>query len=218
MKVVPPRVVTQFRRRLLRWFAAYGRDLPWRRTRDPYKILVSEIMLQQTQVDRVKDYYAKFLHRYPTVGALAKARPLRVREEWEGLGYYARARNLHATSRVVMKEHGGEFPQAVDSLRALPGIGRYTAGAVASFAFGQRAPIVDTNVARVLRRVFGITGAPKSTAVQKTLWHVAERLLPRKKIWEFNQGLMDFGATVCTARNPKCHECPMMDICQRPGT
>lgn len=206
-----------FRRRLLRWFARHGRDLPWRRTRDPYEILVSEIMLQQTQVDRVKTYYGKFLHRYPTVETLARARPLQVREVWEGLGYYARARHLHQTSRVVVKKHRGVFPQTAALLHTLPGVGRYTAGAVASFAFNQRTPIVDTNVARVLRRIFGIAGDLKRAAVQKRLWRLAEALLPRKKIWDFNQGLMDFGATICTARNPQCADCPMTDICLRPG-
>ncbi len=203
-----------FRRRLLKWFARHGRDLPWRRTRDPYRILVSEIMLQQTQVDRVKGFYRKFLQRYPTVDKLAKARPLQVREMWEGLGYYARARNLHKTSRVVMQQHAGQFPTEIDGLQQLPGIGRYTAGAVASFAFGKRAPILDTNVSRVLRRVFGIRGDHKRAIVQKQLWRLAEDLLPRKQIWEFNQGLMDFGAMLCTARTPQCAICPMADICR----
>lgn len=208
--------IATFRRRLLRWFAAHGRDLPWRHTRDPYKILVSEVMLQQTQVDRVRDFYGRFLKRYPTASILARARPHAVREQWEGLGYYARARNLHRASRAVVREHGGQFPMEVHALMDLPGIGRYTAGAVASFAFGQRAPILDTNVARVLRRVFGVTGEPLRAATRNALWALAEAALPRKgheQIWAFNQGIMDLGAMVCTARNPKCDQCPMADMC-----
>jgi A/G-specific adenine glycosylase len=204
---------TIFRRRLLRWFDRYGRSLPWRRTRDPYKILVSEVMLQQTQVDRVKEFYRRFLKRYPTVRKLAKAESLEVRETWEGLGYYRRAHNLHKTSQAVVQAHQGKFPDNVETLMSLPGVGRYTAGAVASFAFNRRAPILDTNVSRVLRRVFGVDGDPKKAKAQKALWHLAEVLLPRKKIWEFNQGIMDFGATICTARKPQCESCPMSDIC-----
>lgn len=173
-------------------------------------------MLQQTQVDRVRDFYDRFLTRYPTVADLASAGPLEVRESWEGLGYYARARNLHRASQAVMTEHRGAFPTHVEQLVALPGIGRYTAGAVASFAFNRRAPILDTNVARVLRRIFGVRGDPKSSRVQKRLWRLAEASLPRKKIWEFNQGIMDFGAMICTARNPQCGTCPMADICRAP--
>ncbi len=208
------RIVPQFRRRLLRWFAQHGRDLPWRRTRDAYQILVSEVMLQQTQVDRVKDFYGRFLKQYPSVESLARAKPQQVRESWEGLGYYARAKNLHAASQHVVTHHAGKFPLEVHALMELPGIGRYTAGAVASFAYNQRAPILDTNVSRVLRRVFAVRGNPKSAAAQRRLWYLAEALLPRKKIWEFNQGIMDLGATLCTARTPDCPACPMKTICR----
>ncbi|MBI4239036.1 MAG: A/G-specific adenine glycosylase [Deltaproteobacteria bacterium] len=205
----------RFRTRLLRWFAQHGRALPWRETRDPYKILVSEVMLQQTQVDRVREFYPRFLKKYPSVESLARARPLAVREAWDGLGYYARARNLHAASRAVVKNHDGRFPRDATALQQLPGIGRYTAGAVASFAHAQRAPIVDTNVARVLARVFGLGADVKRSAVQKQLWHLAETLLPRKpeSIWAFNQGIMDLGATVCTARKPQCPACPLRGLC-----
>lgn len=205
-----------FRIKLLRWFAKHGRDLPWRRTRDPYKILVSEVMLQQTQVDRVKDFYGRFVKRYPTAEKLARSRPHKVREAWEGLGYYRRASNLHAATRQVTKDHGGKFPMDVQALMQLPGIGRYTAGAVASFAYGKRAPILDTNVVRVLSRIFGIKGDPKKTATQKLLWQLAEDLLPRDKerIWAFNQAIMDFGATICPARRPQCATCPMQNTCE----
>lgn len=209
-------VKRRFRARLLRWFAAHGRVLPWRETRDPYKILVSEVMLQQTQVDRVREYYPRFLKKYPSVESLARARPLAVREAWDGLGYYARARNLHAASRAVVKKYDGKFPRAAADLQQLPGIGRYTAGAVASFAHEQRAPIVDTNVARVLARVFALGPDVKKGVVQKQLWHLAEVLLPRKPeaIWAFNQGIMDLGATVCTARAPRCPVCPLRALCR----
>lgn len=204
----------QFITRLLRWFARHGRDLPWRRTHDPYAILVSEMMLQQTQVARVLDFYPRFLKRYPSVETLARARPLAVREAWEGLGYYNRARHLHRTARTVVKDHAGQFPRTTETLQTLPGIGRYTAGAIVSFAYKQPAPILDTNVSRVLRRVFGVRGDPKRTAAQKKLWHLAETLIPKGKVWEFNQGLMDFGATVCTARAPQCPTCVMREICR----
>lgn len=207
--------ILPFRRRLLRWFAAHGRDLPWRQTRDPYRILVSEVMLQQTQVERVKDFYGRFLRRYPDVERLARARPHQVRESWEGLGYYARARNLHRTSRTVMRDHGGRFPMEIHALMQLPGIGRYTAGAIRSFAYERPAPIVDTNVARVLRRVFGVRGDPKRAATQRRLWALAEALVRgTKRIWAVNQGIMDLGATVCTARNPRCEICVMQRICE----
>lgn len=209
-------LVEDFRRALLKWFAKAGRDLPWRRTRDPYRILVSEVMLQQTQVERVKEYYARFLKNFPTVQDLASADVRAVHAEWAGLGYYARARNLHAASQHVVREHNGEFPACVDTLQKLPGVGRYTAGAVASFAYSIPAPIVDTNVARVLSRVFKIRGAVKSTAAQKKLWMLAEAVLPkqREKIWACNQGLMDLGAMICTARNPNCEKCPMRKFCR----
>jgi A/G-specific adenine glycosylase len=207
---VPLRV---FQDGLLAWFRANGRDLPWRRTRDPYKILVSEVMLQQTQVDRVRDYYGRFLKRYPTVQDLAAARPTRVRESWEGLGYYARARNLHAAAKTIVREHGGRFPREMEEAQALPGVGRYTAGAVVSFAYGEPAPILDTNVRRVLSRIF-VRRRPASVGrLDRRLWALAEAAIPQDEAWAFNQALMDFGATVCAARAPKCPACPLREIC-----
>jgi A/G-specific adenine glycosylase len=191
--------VTRFRRRLLAWFRRHGRDLPWRRTRDPYQVLVSEIMLQQTQVARVEEFYPRFLARFPTLEALAAARPGRVRETWDGLGYYRRAANLQQLARTVVAGHRGEIPRDVDGLRGLPGVGRYTAGAVASFAYEQATPCVDTNVERVLRRVFHPRLGDRAGDHER-LWETAARLLPRsgKSAWAFNQGIMERGALVCT--------------------
>ena len=204
-------LASRFSRALRGWFRKNGRTLPWRETRDPYKVLVSEAMLQQTPVSRVVDYYDRFLERFPTMDALAKAPPGRVRESWEGLGYYARARNLHALSRQV-----AELPSEPAHLRALPGIGPYTAGAVASFAFERRAALVDTNVARVLRRVFAPRADFKTTRGQKKIWALAEAVLPRtgKATWTHNQALMELGALVCTARVAKCEICPVARLCR----
>ena len=203
-----------FSRALRRWFRRNGRALPWRETRDPYRVLVSEAMLQQTQVSRVVDYYDRFLHRYPTLDALAAARPREVRESWEGLGYYARARNLHALARSVADKGG--LPSAPEELRTLPGIGPYTAGAVASFAFERRAALVDTNVARVLRRVFAPRADVRTTRGQKKLWAIAESILPRtgRATWTHNQALMELGALVCTARVARCEQCPVRGYCK----
>lgn len=208
-----PRRLRAFQTRLLDWFRVNGRDLPWRRTRDPYKILVSEVMLQQTQVPRVREYYARFLREYPSVEDLAAASPARVRDSWDGLGYYARARNLHATARKIAREHGGRFPRRVEEIRSLPGVGRYTAGAVVSFAYGEPAPILDTNVRRVLGRVFVRRQPASSAKLDRRLWALAEAVLPAGEVWAFNQALMDFGATVCTARNPRCPACPLRSLC-----
>ena len=201
----------RFSRALRSWFREHGRPLPWRGTRDPYRVLVSEAMLQQTQVSRVVDYYDRFLTQFPSLAALAKAPPSRVRETWEGLGYYARARNLHALSRLVT-----ELPSESAQLRALPGIGPYTAGAVASFAFERRAALVDTNVARVLRRVFAPRANFKTSRGQKKIWALAEAVLPRtgKATWTHNQALMELGALVCTARVAKCEICPVARVCR----
>jgi A/G-specific adenine glycosylase len=207
------RKVKAFQARLLAWFRQNGRDLPWRRTRDPYKILVSEVMLQQTQVERVREYYTRFLREYPTVLDLAAAHPARVRESWEGLGYYARARNLHAAARTIVRQHEGRFPRHVEDLQALPGVGRYTAGAVVSFAYGEPAPILDTNVRRVLSRIFVRRRASNSAREERRLWALAEVVIPPGETWTMNQALMDFGATVCTARNPKCPICPVRSVC-----
>ena len=208
----------QFSTLLRRWFRANGRDLPWRNTRDPYRILVSELMLQQTQVSRVVPKYGEFLATFPTLHAIARARPARVTEAWAGLGYYARARNLHALAKAVTdngRDVDGALPADAESLRALPGIGAYTAGAVSSFAYERRAELVDTNVARVLRRVFVPGVAHKTGAGQKQLWAIARALLPRtgKATWTHNQALMELGALVCTARVAHCALCPVTRLC-----
>jgi A/G-specific adenine glycosylase len=202
-----------FRRRLLRWYGRHARTLPWRGGHDPYAVLVSEIMLQQTQVTRVATYYVRFLARYPTVGALASASADAVRDSWEGLGYYARARNLHAAARQVVREHGGVFPREVDGLRRLPGIGRYTAAAVASIAYGTDVGTVDTNISRVLHRVFRLRGPRGSSAHTRRLWQRAESLVPRGRAGDWNQALMDLGATICVARTPRCDACPVETVC-----
>ena len=203
-----------FGRRLRAWFRRNGRDLPWRLTRDPYRVLVSELMLQQTQVARVVDYYHAFVTRFPTLGHVAEAPPSAVTEAWAGLGYYARARNLHALAREVTAG-GGALPAEPEALRALPGIGPYTAGAVASFAFERRAPLVDTNVARVLRRAFAPGLDPKTGAGQRAMWAIAESILPRsgRAAWTHNQALMELGALVCTARVRHCTRCPVRVQC-----
>jgi A/G-specific adenine glycosylase len=208
-----PRTAAEFRRRLLRWFRRHGRDLPWRHTRDPYHVIVSEFMLQQTQVSRVREYYPRFLERYPTVDVLAHAPAAMVRESWEGLGYYRRAANLHRLAQDVMRDHAGVIPADPVLLLRLPGVGRYTAGAVASFAYERATPAVDTNVARVLRRAFhprlGNSGA------DARLWTTAAALVPRrgKTAWTFNQAIMELGALVCTARVARCGECPVRAAC-----
>ncbi len=206
--------LTAFRRRIVAWFRKHGRDLPWRQTRDPYRVLVSEIMLQQTQVSRVEGFYHRFLAEYPDLGALAAATPSMVRESWEGLGYYRRATNLHRLAQTVVTERDGTIPSNVDQLRALPGVGRYTAGAVASFAFEQAEPAVDTNVARVLKRAFHPRAGATARDQQK-LWSTAAALVPRAgaTAWAFNQGLMELGALVCTARQAHCPICPVKPLC-----
>ncbi|MEO5815110.1 MAG: A/G-specific adenine glycosylase [Gemmatimonadaceae bacterium] len=213
-----PARVRRFGTLLRRWFRANGRDLPWRKTRDPYRILVSELMLQQTQVSRVVPKYAEFLETFPTLHHVARARPKRVTEAWSGLGYYARARNLHALAKVVTdrgRDPYATLPPDASSLRELPGVGAYTAGAVSSFAYERRAELVDTNVARVLKRVFAPELVIKSTAGQKQLWSVARELLPRtgKATWTHNQALMELGALVCTARVAHCTTCPVRTVC-----
>ncbi|MBA3917872.1 MAG: hypothetical protein C0516_04705 [Gemmatimonas sp.] len=213
--VVDSAAASSFRRRLHRWYRANARDLPWRRTRDPYRILISELMLQQTQVSRVLDFYARFLDRFPTLDALAAARPQRVLDAWSGLGYYARARNLHALAREVHGNRDGVIPSEPEALRALPGIGAYTAGAVASFAYEKRAALVDTNVARVLQRYFAPELPLKSGAGLRRLWSIAQQLLPRTGAltWTHNQALMELGALVCSARAPQCPVCPVRRGC-----
>lgn len=216
----------RFRRLLSRWYRRHGRDLPWRRTRDPYRVLVSEVMLQQTQVSRVETYYHRFLQRFPSVHELAAAPPRAVRESWEGLGYYRRAANLHRLAREVVRERGGVIPAEPEELVRLPGIGRYTAGAVASFAYERSAPAVDTNVARVIRRAFRPRdGRPRGGArrtagsanrvADRRIWETAARLVPRggKAAWTFNQAVMELGAVICTARVARCGECPVRGEC-----
>lgn len=212
---VPDDVRRRFGRRLRQWFRANGRDLPWRRTRDPYRVLVSELMLQQTQVARVVERYEDFLRDFPTLASVARAPRGRVMEAWSGLGYYARARNLHALARTVTADTG-RLPDDPAALRRLPGIGAYTAGAVASFAYERRAPLVDTNVARVLRRVFAPRLDPKSGRGQRALWTIAEAVLPRRgrDAWTHNQAIMELGAIVCTARIARCGQCPVRTMCR----
>jgi len=204
-----------FGRRLRAWYRANARDLPWRRTRDPYRVLVSELMLQQTQVARVVDRYADFLGRFPTLADVARADEAHVTDAWQGLGYYARARNLHRLARTVAERPGGALPSDPAALRRLPGVGAYTAGAVASFAFERPAPLVDTNVARVLRRVFAPHLPTRTPATAKPLWRIAEATLPRsgRHAWTHNQALMELGALVCTARVRHCARCPVRAVC-----
>jgi A/G-specific adenine glycosylase len=204
---------SEFRRRLLRWFRRHGRDLPWRRTRDPYRIVVSEFMLQQTQVSRVEAYYQRFLERFPSIEALAAAPAAMVRESWEGLGYYRRAANLHRLAQAVVGEHGGVLPPDPAELVRLPGVGRYTAGAVACFAYQRATPAVDTNVARVIRRAFHPRA--RGPGLAQRMWSTAAELVPQqgKRAWEFNQAIMELGAMVCTARVAKCGECPVSVAC-----
>lgn len=202
-----------FARKLLGWYDKHKRDLPWRRTHDPYRVWLSEILLQQTRVEAVIPYYHKFLERFPDVFALANAPQDDVLKTWEGAGYYARARNLHRTAKIVANERGGKFPRTVKGLLELPGIGRYTAGAIASIAFKQDAPVVDGNVIRVLCRYFGIREDPKTSATQARLWELAADLLPKGQAREFNQAMMELGATVCLPKNPRCLLCPVTKDC-----
>lgn len=219
---MPPRAIAsatraEFGARLRAWYRRNHRDLPWRKTRDPYLVLVSELMLQQTQVSRVLEFYARFIERFPTMQLLADAKPKRVMESWEGLGYYARARNLHKLARHVTRDGAsGMLPEEPAELRKLPGIGAYTAGAVASFAYEKRAALVDTNVARVLSRVFAPKLNPKKPSDLKKLWRIAEHTMPRtgSAVWTQNQALMELGALVCTARVKRCAACPLKRMCK----
>jgi A/G-specific adenine glycosylase len=200
--------------RLLEWYKKNGRNLPWRRTMDPYAIWVSEIMLQQTQVATVIPYYKNFLKSFPTVRYLAKADLSKVLKAWEGLGYYSRARNLHRASRIVSNHFDGKIPDNLPDLRTLPGIGRYTAGAILSIAFNKEAPILDGNVKRVLSRLFAIADPPARGKSEARLWHLSESLLPKGHASSFNQGLMDLGATTCTPKEPQCPKCPLCRLCK----
>ncbi|MDT8419901.1 MAG: A/G-specific adenine glycosylase [Desulfuromonadales bacterium] len=199
---------------LLAWYGESGRDLPWRQTRDPYHIWLSEIMLQQTTVAAVIGYYRRFLENFPTVGHLAAAPQETVIDLWAGLGYYARARNLHAAAQRVVEDFGGVFPADLAELMTLPGIGRSTAGAISSLAFERRAPILDGNVRRVLCRLFAWQEAPRSSRAEKQLWSWADLLTPEQQVHDYTQAIMDLGATVCTPRSPACGSCPLSSFCQ----
>jgi A/G-specific adenine glycosylase len=204
----------RFRQRLLAWYRRHGRDLPWRNTDDPYHILVSEIMLQQTQVDRVLPKYDEWLRKYPSLAALATASEQEVADTWYPLGYNIRPRRLQSIAREAVAHHGGQLPSDHETLLSFKGIGAYTAGAIRSFAFRERAAILDTNVARVLFRVFVAEGNPKDHAVKRHLWAISEILVPSRHVFDFNQALMDLGAMVCVARNPRCLVCPMRAGCR----
>ena len=204
----------RFRERLLTWYRRHGRDLPWRKTSDPYHILVSEIMLQQTQVDRVLPKYAEWLAKYPSLEALATAPEQEVTDAWYPLGYNIRPKRLQTIARESVARYGGRLPADQETLLSFKGIGAYTAGAIRSFAFRERAAILDTNVARVLFRVFVGDGDPKSHAMKRHLWRVSETLVPIRHVFDFNQALKDLGAMVCVARNPKCLVCPMAKSCR----
>jgi len=202
-----------FRRALLSWYRKNRRDLPWRHSADPYAILVSEFMLQQTQVATVIAYYNEWLHRFPDFATLAAASENDVLHAWQGLGYYSRARNLRATAIAVMEKHGGTFPRDLESIRKLPGIGRYTANAIATFAFNQSVPIVEANIARVLSRVFDLQTPIDTSAGRERLWSVAAQLVPRRNTGQHNSALMELGALVCGVR-PKCLSCPVRRFCR----
>jgi A/G-specific adenine glycosylase len=211
--LVTKRQLEGFRGALLGWFARARRDLPWRRTRDPYAIWISEILLQQTRVAAVEPYYLRFLRRFPDVGALARARLGSVLKLWEGLGYYSRARNLHAAAKIILRDFGGRLPETAKELQTLPGVGRYTAGAIASIAFARDEPVLDGNVERVLCRAFRIHQPPKAPATRKELWSLAEMLPPPGQAGDFNQALMELGALVCLPRTPRCDACPLRGRC-----
>ncbi len=207
-------IARPFQKILLDWYRKESRkNLPWRKNRDPYRVWISEAMLQQTQVATVIPYYQRFLRRFPTVRALSRAPLTEVLESWSGLGYYSRAKNLHACAQQIVRDHSGKLPDQVDALMKLPGIGRYTAGAIASIAFDRPAPVLDGNVQRVFSRYFGIREDPRSAPVQRRLWELAEQRVPPEAPGDFNQALMDLGATVCTPRQPRCGSCPLLAGC-----
>jgi len=204
----------KFTRRLLAWYRKNGRRLPWRKTSDPYKIWISEVMLQQTQVATATDYYHRFVRRFPDVHTLAAASLDDVMKAWENLGYYSRARNLHRAARIIVDRFGGVLPEETEDLLQLPGVGPYISGAVSSIAFGKRVPVVDGNVQRVFTRIFHITDTVTQTATQKRLWLAARDMLPRSGAGDFNQALMELGAMICLPSKPLCPECPVRDMCE----
>jgi len=199
---------------LLQWFKKNRRDLPWRKTTDPYAIWVSEIMLQQTQVATVTPYYQKFLKSFPTLSHLAKANLSKVLKVWEGLGYYSRARNLHRASQIVLNDFHGKIPDTLKNLLSLPGIGQSTAGAILSFAFDKEAPILDGNAKRVLSRLFAVSGSPGERKTEQLLWEISESLIPKGYSNPFNQALMDLGSMLCTPKDPQCPKCPLRHLCK----
>jgi A/G-specific adenine glycosylase len=206
------------RRRLLAWYRDHARDLPWRRTREPYRVWISEVMLQQTQVATVREYFERFVAALADVHQLAAADEQQVLRLWEGLGYYRRARQLHAAAKEIVAQHGGKFPDDTGELVKLPGIGRYTAGAIASIAFGRRAPILEANTIRLLSRLICYEGDTSSAAGQHLLWQTAEEILPQTNVAQFNQALMELGSLVCMPAEPKCHECPLSGLCAAFGS
>ncbi|SNR61038.1 A/G-specific DNA-adenine glycosylase [Methylobacillus rhizosphaerae] len=209
-----PKPFAPIAERLIAWQKQHGRhDLPWQNTTDPYAIWVSEIMLQQTQVAAVITYYLKFMQRFPDIASLASASQEDVLQYWSGLGYYSRARNLHKAAQIIMQQHGGNFPQDFEAIQALPGIGRSTAAAISSFAFGLSQPILDGNVKRVFARYFLIEDWPGLPRVEKTLWQLAEAMQPESEMGVYAQGLMDMGATLCTRTRPRCDICPLQEDC-----
>ncbi len=203
----------KLRRRVLTWFEKHRRDLPWRDTGDPYRVWISEIMLQQTQVATVIPYYERFIAAFPDAPSLAAASQEDVLRLWEGLGYYRRARQMHQAAQVIVAEHNGRFPQTFEEVLALPGIGRYTAGAILSIALDQPQPILEANTIRLFARLMLLREQTTGTAAQKELWKFAAEILPRKRAGDFNQGLMELGALVCTPRNPACKDCPLATLC-----
>jgi A/G-specific adenine glycosylase len=208
------RIISEFARRLLDWYSANRRIFPWRENPQPYPVWVSEVMAQQTRLETMLPYYERWMERFPNVQRLAAASQQDVLNEWEGLGYYSRARNLHKAARIVVDEYEGAIPSTAAELMKLPGIGRYTAGAIASIAFGADEPVVDGNVKRVLARVLALPEAVNTPAGEKRVWSEAERLLPAGRAGDFNQGLMDLGAVVCLPQNPQCGVCPLTQLCQ----
>ena len=203
-----------FRRRLLAWYRRTARDLPWRRTQNVYHTWVSEIMLQQTQVSTVEPYFARFISEFPTIADLAAADEQEVLRLWEGLGYYRRARQLHAAAQMIMSEYDGQFPRTAEEVGKLPGIGRYTVGAVLSIAFDAREPILEANTRRLLARLLAYRGDPHRGDGERLLWSFAEALLPRRNVGQLNQALMELGSLVCSPKRPKCESCPAAELCQ----
>ena len=203
-----------FRKRLLHWYRANKRDLPWRKTRDPYRILVSEIMLQQTRAETVVPYYERFLSRFPDPQSLATTETAEVLKQWQGLGYYRRARYLQDAARAILRVHDGQVPRSADLLQRLPGVGAYTAAAVASIAYQEPVAVVDGNVTRVLARVFRLSSPVGSAALKRAVRELAEQVLDSENPGDFNQAMMELGATICTPQSPSCGKCPVLSLCQ----